>query len=58
VEALGGHGEYVERPEDLAPAFKRALASGKPALVNVAIQSAISPRAEASIARVKAALRR
>jgi acetolactate synthase-1/2/3 large subunit len=35
VEALGGHGELVERPEDLRPALERAFASGKPALVNV-----------------------
>jgi acetolactate synthase-1/2/3 large subunit len=39
VEALGGHGEYVERPEDIRPAIDRALASGKPALVNVKIGS-------------------
>ncbi|MCB9765144.1 MAG: acetolactate synthase [Alphaproteobacteria bacterium] len=37
VEALGGHGEFVERPEDMRPAIDRALASGKPALVNVKI---------------------
>jgi acetolactate synthase-1/2/3 large subunit len=37
VEALGGHGEYVERPEDIRPAIDRALESGKPALVNVKI---------------------
>jgi acetolactate synthase-1/2/3 large subunit len=35
VEALGGHGELVERPEDVKPALARAFASGKPALVNV-----------------------
>ncbi len=35
VEALGGHGELVERPEDLKPALARAFESGKPALVNV-----------------------
>ena len=39
VEALGGHGEYVERAEDIRPAIDRALASGKPALVNVKIGS-------------------
>ena len=38
VEALGGHGEFVERPEDLRPALDRAAASGKPALVNVIIR--------------------
>jgi acetolactate synthase-1/2/3 large subunit len=35
VEALGGHGELVERPSDVAPAIERALESGLPALVNV-----------------------
>lgn len=35
VEALGGHGEYVEEPDEIAPAIERAFASGKPALVNV-----------------------
>ncbi len=39
VEALGGHGEYVERPEEIRPAIDRALESGKPALVNVKIGS-------------------
>jgi acetolactate synthase-1/2/3 large subunit len=35
VEALGGYGELVERPEDIRPALERAFASGKPACVNV-----------------------
>ena len=35
VEALGGHGELVERAQDVRPALERAFASGKPALVNV-----------------------
>jgi acetolactate synthase-1/2/3 large subunit len=35
VEALGGHGELVSRPDELKPALERAFASGKPALVNV-----------------------
>jgi acetolactate synthase-1/2/3 large subunit len=38
VEALGGHGEQVERPAELRPALERAAASGKPALVNVVIR--------------------
>ena len=38
VEALGGHGEHVERPEDLRPALERAAASGKPACINVVIR--------------------
>jgi acetolactate synthase-1/2/3 large subunit len=35
VEALGGYGELVERPQDMGPALERAFAAGKPALVNV-----------------------
>ncbi len=38
VEALGGHGEFVERPEEIRPALQRAAASGKPALVNAIIR--------------------
>jgi acetolactate synthase I/II/III large subunit len=35
VEALGGHGEFVTEPDQIAPAIERAFASGKPACVNV-----------------------
>jgi acetolactate synthase-1/2/3 large subunit len=35
VEALGGHGEFVERPGDLRGALDRAFSAGRPALVNV-----------------------
>ena len=56
VQGLGGYGEFVERAEDLEPALHRAFASAKPALLNVAIQQAISPRAEAAIGRRKAAI--
>lgn len=38
VEALGGHGEYCERPEEIRPALERSFASGKPALINVKIR--------------------
>jgi acetolactate synthase-1/2/3 large subunit len=55
VKGLGGYGEFVECPEDLAPALQRALDAGKPALLNVAVERAISPRAEAAIGRRKAA---
>jgi acetolactate synthase-1/2/3 large subunit len=51
VEGLGGHGEHVQEHQDLAPALERAFASSKPSLVNVEIQNAISPRAQASIDR-------
>jgi acetolactate synthase I/II/III large subunit len=35
VRALGGHGELVERPDELRPALERAFESGLPACVNV-----------------------
>jgi acetolactate synthase-1/2/3 large subunit len=35
VEVLGGHGERVERPEDIRPALDRAAKAGVPACVNV-----------------------
>jgi acetolactate synthase I/II/III large subunit len=45
VTALGGHGELVERPDELRPALERAFASGKPALVNVLTDpSVVYPR--------------
>jgi acetolactate synthase-1/2/3 large subunit len=45
VEALGGHGELVTRPDEFKPALERALASGKPALVNVLTDpSVVYPR--------------
>ena len=42
-EGMGGHGELVEKPEDLKPALERALSSGRTACVNVRTRSAISP---------------
>ncbi|HOM29214.1 MAG TPA: thiamine pyrophosphate-binding protein [Deltaproteobacteria bacterium] len=35
VEGLGGHGEFVTRDEEIVPAIRRALESGRPACVNV-----------------------
>ncbi len=35
AEVFGAHGEFVERPEDIRPALERAVASGKPAVINV-----------------------
>jgi acetolactate synthase-1/2/3 large subunit len=43
VEALGGYGEYVERPEEIAPAVARAIRSGRPACVNVALEGVAAP---------------
>jgi len=43
AEGFGAHGEYVERAEDIGAAVERALASGKPAVVQVPVD----PRANA-----------
>jgi acetolactate synthase-1/2/3 large subunit len=40
-EALGAHGEHVERLEDLRPALDRALAAGRPAVINVTTDSEV-----------------
>ncbi len=37
AEGFGCYGEYVERDEDIAPAIKRAYASGKTAVIHVAV---------------------
>ena len=50
MEAFGGHGELVERPDDIAPALKRAFDSGKPALVNVLTDPAVAYPRSANLA--------
>ncbi|MDB5379396.1 MAG: thiamine pyrophosphate protein [Rubritepida sp.] len=35
IEAFGGHGELVETTAELVPAYKRAVASGKPAIIEI-----------------------
>ena len=35
IEAFGGHGEVVIETEEFTPAFRRAVASGKPALIEL-----------------------
>jgi thiamine pyrophosphate-dependent acetolactate synthase large subunit-like protein len=35
--AFGGQTEFVDHPEQLQPALKRAMASGKPACINVQV---------------------
>jgi acetolactate synthase-1/2/3 large subunit len=35
ARALGGYGERVERPEEIAPAIRRAFESGVPAIIDV-----------------------
>jgi acetolactate synthase-1/2/3 large subunit len=43
VQALGGHGEYVTSAGELGPALEGAVASGKPACVNVMIERVAAP---------------
>jgi acetolactate synthase I/II/III large subunit len=50
VEALGGHGELVERPEDLRGALVRAFEAGRPALVNVLTDPAVAYPRRSSLA--------
>ncbi len=50
VRALGGHGELVERPEELRPALERAFASGRPALVNVLTDPTVAYPRKANLA--------
>jgi acetolactate synthase-1/2/3 large subunit len=55
ARAFGGHGETVERTEDFAPAYQRAAASGKPALIELRIDpDAITPATTLSAIRDKA----
>ncbi|GJE36115.1 thiamine pyrophosphate-binding protein [Methylobacterium persicinum] len=44
AQAFGGHGERVERTEDFAPAFERAVASGQPAMLHCLVDpQALTP---------------
>ncbi|TGS19932.1 thiamine pyrophosphate-binding protein, partial [Mesorhizobium sp. M4B.F.Ca.ET.190.01.1.1] len=44
ARSYGGHGETVEKTADFAPAFERARASGKPAIVEIRLDpEAITP---------------
>ena len=45
AEAFGAHGEVVERTDEFAPAFERAVESGRPAVVELRVDpEAITPR--------------
>ncbi len=44
AEGYGAHGEYVEREEDIGPAIARALASGKPAVVQIPVDGDANAR--------------
>ena len=50
VEALGGHGELVRSPQELRPALERALAAGRPALVNVLTDPSVAYPRKANLA--------
>jgi acetolactate synthase I/II/III large subunit len=50
VEALGGHGELVERPGDLRGALERAFSAGRPALVNVLTDPSVAYPRRSSLA--------
>jgi acetolactate synthase-1/2/3 large subunit len=55
ARAYGGHGEVVERTEEFADAFARALASGKPALIEIRFDlEAITPARSLSTLRQQA----
>ncbi|MWA01578.1 thiamine pyrophosphate-binding protein [Actinomadura sp. LD22] len=41
AEAFGAHGERVDQLADLKPAMRRALESGRPALINVTISNEV-----------------
>jgi acetolactate synthase-1/2/3 large subunit len=47
VEGLGGCGELVTRDEEIVPALKRAVGSGKPACVNVITDPTVTSPATA-----------
>ena len=51
VEAIGGYTEHVEEPCEVSDAVGRALASGRPSLVDISVRSGASPLATAMIAR-------
>ncbi len=59
IEAFGGHGERVERTEQFAPAFERAVASGKPAVIELVMDTEqITSRARISDLRASAKVRK
>jgi acetolactate synthase I/II/III large subunit len=54
ARAYGAHGETIGRTEEFAPAFERALASGKPAIIEMPIDpEAITPTR--SLSEIRAA---
>ncbi|HEY0571235.1 MAG TPA: thiamine pyrophosphate-binding protein [Enterovirga sp.] len=57
ARAFGGHGERVERTEDFAPAFERALESGRPAILHCIVDpEALTP--ERTLSEIRDAAKR
>ena len=53
VIGLGGHGDYVDKLEHLSASLDRAFKAKLPALLNVQIKGAVSPRGQHAIERWK-----
>ncbi|MGN6097769.1 MAG: thiamine pyrophosphate-binding protein [Bosea sp. (in: a-proteobacteria)] len=55
AKAFGGHGERDEKTEEFAPAFERAVKSGKPAIIHCLLDpEAITPAKSLSTIRAEA----
>ncbi len=55
IEAFGGHGEIVTATEEFRPAYERAVASGKPALIELRVDpDQLGTRASISGLRARA----
>ena len=55
ARSFGAHGETVEATADFAPAFRRALASGRPAMIELKIDPEALRRAPDTVAGPRAA---
>ena len=53
--AFGGYGERVERAADIAPALRRAIASGLPAILNVIVDPYVASATHLGFAGVMSA---
>ena len=53
AKAFGAHGERIEKPEEIIPAFERALSSGKPAVLDVILDKSLDSLETSVKLRVK-----
>lgn len=54
VQMWDGHGEVVTHPEDIVPAIRKAVANGRPSIVNVEVDKvSVSPYIAAYAETVK-----